>query len=198
MEEGVEGTHGCGLVDRRIKYGLPQALSLHGEAPNLDHPVPIELLSRCRFQKDYIFIDLRANITAHLGVESGVAERRVEDKQRNIEIAGLDFIPFQHGAADVVAANQQVRPGESPNGTAVHRGARDIGAGVGTKITGVTHGFRLFAEIDAHFGGSDHRPVVFRIHRDDIHGNQRFHRTAAGNPGDLFAVISGRLGIDII
>jgi len=127
-----------------------------------------------------------------------VAERRVEDEQRNIEIPGLDFIPFQHGAADVVAADQHVRPGESPNGTAVNRGAGDIGAGVGTKIAGVTHGFRLFAEIDAHFGGSDHRPVVFRIDGDDIHGNQRFHRTAAGNPGYLFAVIGGCLGVDII
>ncbi len=40
--------------------------------------------------------------------------------------------------------------------------------------------------------------MIFRIHRNDIHGNEGFHRAAAGNPGHLLACLPGSFGLDVV
>jgi len=123
---------------------------------------------------------------------------RVEDEKRHLEIPGLNFVPLENGSADVVAAHQHVRFGEPADRAAVHGGAGNVAAGVRAQIARVAHFFRFFAQIDAHLAGADHGAVVFRINGYNIHGNQRLHRAAAGDPGHLFVVLAGCLGVDVI
>ena len=41
-----------------------------------------------------------------------VDKRGVQEKKRDLEGAGLDFIPFDDGPADIVAADQKVGSGQ--------------------------------------------------------------------------------------
>ena len=151
-----------------------------------------------RLQKGDIFIQLTPHVTPGLIGKFGVDHGGIQDKEGNVEEPCLDLIPFQHRAADVVAAHQHVRFRQSPDGAAVDRGAGDIGPGVGAEVAGIPHGFRFFAQVHTHFRRPDHGTVVFRVHRDHVHGDERFHGAAAGDPGDFFPGRIGRLGFYIV
>ena len=127
-----------------------------------------------------------------------MAERGVEDEQRDVEEPGLHLVPFEDRPADVVAADEHVGPGEAADRTAVDRCAGDIRAGIGAQVARIPHRLGLFAEIDPHLGRPDHRPVVLRIDGDDVHRDQGLHRTAARDPGDLFPRLLRGLRVDIV
>ena len=198
MEEGIEGAHGSRLVHGGVQYRLPQFLSGDGELPHLLHPVIVIFLPTMFFQKAEIFIDLPADIFSHLPGIFRMAERGVEDKQRHVEIPGLNLVPFEDGAADIVAADEHVRSGKTADRSAVYRSTGNIRTGVRTEVTGIAHGFGLLIECSAHAAGADHGPVILRIDGDDIHHNERLHRTATRDPCNLLSGLPGRLGFDIV
>src|SRR5450759_6005082 len=96
--------------------------------PHFIHAVIVKFPSTGFFNKRDIFIDLTADITGYLIRITGMAKGRIQHKKRYVEITRLNFIPFEYSSADVVAAHQHVRFGQTTDGAAVDGGAGDIGA----------------------------------------------------------------------
>ncbi len=182
----------------RVEHLLPEFLAGDGELPDLLHAVIIERLAAVLLKELDIFVDLPAHVFLDIRIVPGMAEGRVQNEQRYIEIPGLDFIPFQDGPADIVAAHEHVgfwKPADRPS---VDGGAGNVRAGIGAQVAGIAHGFGLLVKPDAHAAGADHGPVILGINGNDIHHDQGLHGAAARDPGDLLARLSGRLGVDVI
>ena len=70
-------------------------------------------------------------------------KRRVQEKEGHLKFTGLDLIPFDDRAANIVGADQKIRFGQDPQRTLPAEGTADIQPGIRTEVPGITLRFRF-------------------------------------------------------
>src|SRR3990172_4261899 len=111
------------------------------------------------FKKTNIPFHLLFGIVHRVFMDLVVNERGVEEKERYVQGACLDLVPFDDRPADIIAAYEKVRFGEPAERSFARHGRTDISQSVGAEVTGISLLLSRLTKGNGHPGRAAHSPV---------------------------------------
>ncbi len=181
--EHVRGVQGGGVCAPQALYLRPQLGGVAGDLQGLPQALAVHLRAQdiSQLREDALQLAHQVGTVLRRGLPGAVGG--VEEEQGHAETAAQDLVPLEHGAAAVIASEQEVGSGQRPQRPLPPLGGGDGAAGVGADAVVEPHVPGGRTEVAPQVLRPDHGAVVLGEDGDDPGRQQQLHGCSRGHPG---------------